>query len=321
MNESIKHHYVPRWYLKYWNYYNENKDDYEQIIFCFDKIKQKIIPNKGSKAFAKIENLYKSDITDLELESTQFQDLDEVHSRYINFLLMTSIKNERLSTCALVFFIHVIYWFSIRNPRIKYSIDISELRSELPEEINAITDEELRKEFHLTICKTNYDDNKEIKDYIINIRKNFYCFIATSNEKFITSDCPVLEIYNETMDKFGYKTPTDDDGIAIILFPITPYSMFVASRYKAHKKYHKKFVFDDQELINLNYSFQIDLDSHEVYFPYQIYSYSNVPKERLKNMDKGMLQKTSKTFCAFDCNQFKKTVPIIYSNWSGKKLQ
>ena len=150
------------------------------------------------------------------------------------------------------------------------------------------------------------------------LTKKCYCFFAISDDKFITSDMPVQEFGNQGAVEWLGCEPIEDDECSLIMFPLHPFIMFVATRHKEFANCHRHFV-DDEALVVANYYAHINSDADELYFPYPIYEPGKLPTTRIAEI---ILKKTRDVPCAIDLAQRKEDgiACIIHSNWDGMKL-
>ena len=302
-------HYVPQWLMRNWC-------DSKNEIWCFDKRSQSI-KNKGTTSFGREKDLNKSDVIDIDLEATVFAELDNRYGRYTRSMLLLGAASEgkRVPNRVMRFFVELCLWTSVRNRRTQGWIDIADFRTRLNGNsiLQACTDEELRKCVHLLFCKHCHDSLMRAE--IRRLMRTCFYFFVLGEGRLITSDMPVQEIGSESAESLLDCDPIADDECSLIMFPIHPSIMFVATRHKDYADCHRKFVIDD-DLIRANYTAQINSDSHELYFPYPIYLPDSISDRQVA---KHILERFNGVPCAVDLEQFKKdkTVSIVHSNWSG----
>jgi len=266
-------HYFPQWLMGNWC------DDRNEV-WCFDKRSQKV-KKKGTSCFARQKDLNKSDLTNLDLEATVFAELDNKHSRYAGPLLLYYVgKKKRVPKDAMRFFIELCLWTAVRNKRLEGWVDAIDFRSSFASDdiLQACTDAEITKLVRLQFCKLCHDDvmEKEIK----RLTKDFYHFFVVSDNRFITSDLPVQEFGSDVAEAWLDCKPLSDNLCSLIMFPVHPSVMFVATRHKEFAKCHRRFV-TDNKLVEANYDAHINSDAEELYFPYPIYDSKNLPVEKM----------------------------------------
>lgn len=303
-------HYFPQWLMRNWC-------DEKNEIWCFDKRSQQV-KKKGTTCFAREKDLNKSDLINLDLEATVFAELDNKHGAYTDPLLLYSYfgKHKRVPNDAMLFFVELCLWTSVRNKRVQGWTDIDDFKSavEIDHRLHEWSTAELRKAIHLQFCKLCHDE--VMKREIERLTKNFFYFFAVSDNRFITSDAPVQEYGSDAAHGWLGCNPLADDECTLIMFPIYPSVMFVATRHAEYASCHRHFVADDG-LTAANYDAHINSDADELYFPYQIYDSRNVPTA---NLDDIIVKRTRNVPCAIDLEQRKELgiACIIHSNWRGK---
>lgn len=302
-------HYFPQWLMRNWC-------DEKNEIWCFDKRIQKV-KKKGTACFGRERDLYKSDIIDLDLEATTFAQVDNKHGGLTDAMMLYSMfgKHKRVPNDYMRYFIELCLWTSIRNKRVQGWTDIEDFKSDVaPDHIlHAWTDVELTKAIHLRFCKLCEDGvmESEIKRF----QKDYLYFFVGSDDKFITSDVAVQEYGNKFAERWLDCKPVADDECSVIMFPLYPSIMFVATRHKEYADCHRYFVLAD-EMVKANYSAHINSAAEELYFPYPIYDTRTLPTE---NVGESVLKRVKGVPCAIDLEQHKElgAASIIHSNWTG----
>jgi hypothetical protein len=302
-------HYFPQWLMRNWC--DENNE-----IWCFDKRSQKV-RKKGTACFAREKDLNKSDVIKLDLEATVFSELDNKHGGNTNAILLYSLfgKHKRVPNETMRFFIELCLWTSVRNKRVQGWTDVDEFKSSLESEhvVNYWDDAALKKAIHLEFCKLC--DEGVMGGEVKRLMKEFYCFFVVSDEKFVTSDLPVQEFGNEAAEGWLGCRPVAGDECSLIMFPLHPSFMFVATRHEEYAACHRHFV-DDEDLVEANYDAHINSEAEELYFPYPIYEPRNLPAVNIADF---IVKKSKDLPCAIDLQQHKElgAACIIHSNWRG----
>jgi hypothetical protein len=304
-------HYFPRWLLRHWC-------DETNELWCFDK-KTQSVRKKGPASFANEQDLYKTDLLRLDLESTIFGELDSRHGRHVDVMSWHTLygNTKRVPNNVCHFFIELCLWTSLRNKRVQGWSHVDGIKEGLCKDGigEKFTDAALRKAIHLQSCKFMHDSGTIAKEIERLKRQCFYFFVLSEDGKLITSDMPVQEVGSEFGEEGLGCEPIDDDECALILFPLYPQMMFVATRHEKFKDYHRQLVVDD-DFVDANYNAHVNSDSEELYFPYRIFTPSNMPKELLADL---IIKKTEGVPCAVDLEYYKKSAVacIIHSNWDG----
>jgi hypothetical protein len=307
-------HYFPQWLMKNWC-------DDQNKIWCFDKIDLKV-QKIGIKKLGSRLNLYKSSITDRDLEIELFNDIDGFHSTYLYGLILYCQNlyqdNKRIPNKVFDFFIDLFMWTLYRNPIVAdaFANVASGWDVEYP-----VTCDEVGKEAHLIFLENLAEQSETL---IQEFRDNFYYSLVVSknwDNYFITSDIPVqiMDISDADFKIEGYKTWDEP----VILFPLYPNVMFVATAYVGMEKFHRHVLDEDLNdfWATINYAGHINSCSRQVFFPYKVYDPNSILKEKLPNALEFVVQNKLKNVpCAIDLevSRILERPSIIYSNWSGK---
>jgi len=302
-------HYFPQWLMRNWC-------DDKNEIWCFDKRTQKV-RKKGTTCFGRVKDLNKSDAIKLDLEATVFSELDNKHGGSTDAMLLYSYfgKHQRVPNETMQFFIELCLWTSVRNKRVQSWTDIDEFRAAIESDhiVHSWDDAELKKAIHLQFCKLCDEDvmDREVK----RLMKDFYFFFAVSDGKFITSDMPVQEYGTEAAEGWLECKPVAGNECSLIMFPLNPSVMFVATHHQEYADCHRLFV-HDRDLVAANYEAHIISDAEELYFPYPVYEPRKLPAVHI---DEFILKKSKDLPCAIDLDQHKETgaACIVHSNWRG----
>jgi hypothetical protein len=303
-------HYFPQWLMRNWC------DDNNEI-WCFDKRTQKV-KKKGTRSFGREKDLNKSNAIQLDLEATVFSKVDNDHARIAGPLLLYSFfgKHKRVPNDIMRFYVELCLWTSVRNKRVQGWTDIDDFKSQIDQEhiVHTWKDIDLKKAIHLHFCKMC--DDELMEQEVNKLMKEFYFFFAVSDDKFITSDMPVQEFGNEGAEGYLGCDPVRGDECSLIMFPLAPSVMFVATRHKEFAECHRLFVVCD-DLGEANYDAHINSDAEELYFPYPIYDSRSLPPQ--VDIADYILKKTKDLPCAIDLDHFREEgiASVIHSNWTG----
>lgn len=222
MSKSKRHHYLPKFYIDYWN--NEN-----DLVIIFFKDGSSRVLEVSSKDICFKKNLYTRRNSVVDVETVFFEKIDGNASqacRTINekgLNMLSSAEKEYLAV-----FINTLH---SRSPELINEMRVyNEQRRQDGEKWAELKFNETGEDIRDNFKKEKYCDSPALleyfskgKDYLTLFRARWHIFENTSQNNFITCDFPLHIIRVGGPNKHGIELPDE----FIMTLPLSPSKLLI----------------------------------------------------------------------------------------------
>ena len=233
-----RQHYVPQFYLK--NFSN-NKKGNNYVIYCYDKIDNKIYPNN-------IKNIAQEEYFN-ETEEMSIENGLDKHEHASSILINEIIKTEEypiLSNFVVKSYLssymlrQIIRTKNIRNQLEDYFQSMIDGENEIPEELKKYDIKDAKEEAKFGHIALTFKEFYDKLDYFV--MKKWILIKNKTDINFWTSDNPVA-IYNKDGQRFLDKMDTH------IFLPLTPKLCLCLNEPTSYSNFKKPIIKNTPEAI------------------------------------------------------------------------